>query len=483
MASSRKRQSKAEPGQPLLDALQDAVAAAAAPAAPRAPLIERPRRPRVTPLVIALSGGRDSVALLDAACRLRAARTPHFAQLRAVHVNHGLQAAAADFEAHCVALCERLKVPLELRRVQVERRGRGLEAAAREARYAALALAARDVGARLVLAAQHLDDRIETFLIQWLRGAGPEGLAAFAPLRAFDQDLLLLRPWADLSRAQIDCYVQARELPYVDDPSNADPALLRNALRAQVLPLFDTLRPGFARSAARSIDLVAETAAALIDVAEHDLAYCTEGTATGTLRLDRLALLAPPRRALALRRWLAAQGLEAPSRARLQQVLQQALQARTDARLLVRLGERELRRYRGLLILRHAEVAERNETLLQWNGEDELAVPAWGGVLRFVPTLDAGFDPDWLRSRPLALRGRSGGERFKPHPTRPSRSLKREFQEAGIAEFERAALPLLWRDDELIFVAGLGADARLIDADGPRVRLEWLPDAGLLDPV
>lgn len=481
MASSRKPRSKTEAREPLLDALRDAVAAVAVPAVPRAPLIERPRRSKPAPLLVALSGGRDSVALLDAACRLQAAHVPHFKHLCAVHVNHGLQPAAAEFEAHCVALCERMAVPLDLRRVAVERRGRGLEAAAREARYSALAQSARDCGARTVLTAHHLDDRIETFLIQWLRGAGPEGLAAFAPARSFDDDLLLLRPWAEVARGDIDRYVAQRGLEYVDDPSNADSSLLRNALRAEVIPALERLRPGFARSAARSVDLVAETAAALIDVAEHDLAYCTDGAAAGTLRLDRLALLAPPRRALALRRWLAAQGVEAPSRARLLQVLQQALEARADAKLLVRLGDRELRRYRGLLMLRATEAAERDETLVQWNGEDEIAVPAWRGVLRFVATSDVGFDPDWLRAQPLALRARSGGERFKPHPTRPSRSLKREFQEAGIPEFERAALPLVWRDDRLIFVAGLGADARLIDAEGPRVRLAWQPDAGLLD--
>ncbi|MFN7571217.1 MAG: tRNA lysidine(34) synthetase TilS [Betaproteobacteria bacterium] len=481
MASSRKPRSKTEAREPLLDALHEAVAAAVAPVAPRAPLIERPRRSRPAPLLIALSGGRDSVALLDAALRLRAARAPHFAQLRAVHVNHGLQQAAVQFEAHCVALCERMAVPLDVRRTAVQRRGRGVEAAAREARYAALAQAARDCGARLVLTAHHLDDRIETFLIQWLRGAGPEGLAAFPPLRGFEQDLLLLRPWSEVARAEIHRYVARCGLKYVEDPTNADPTLLRNALRVDVIPVLERLRPGFARAVVRSVDLVAETAAALIDVAEHDLAYCTDGAAAGTLRLDRLALLAPPRRALALRRWLAAPGREAPSRARLQQVLHQALHARADAKLLVRLGDRELRRYRGLLMLRATSVAERDETPIQWNGEEDIAVPAWRGVLRFVATEGAGFDPDWLRAAPLALRARGGGERFKPHPTRPSRSLKREFQDAGIAEFERAALPLVWRGDELIYVAGLGADVRLIDADGPRVRLEWVPDAGLLD--
>ena len=93
-----------------------------------------------------------------------------------------------------------------------------------------------------------------------------------------------------------------------------------------------------------------------------------------------------------------------------------------------------------------------------------------------------GFDPEWLRAEPLEVRPRGGGERFKPaHPARPSKTLKRLFQDAGIAEFERGRLPLLWRDGELIFVAGLGADVRFTDRDGERIAIEWEPDASLLE--
>ncbi len=94
-----------------------------------------------------------------------------------------------------------------------------------------------------------------------------------------------------------------------------------------------------------------------------------------------------------------------------------------------------------------------------------------------------GFDPEWLGQATLEVRPRGGGERFKPHPTRPSRTLKRLFQDAGIPEFERGRLPLLWRKDELIYVAGLGADVRLTDRDGERVVIEWQPDAGLIDRI
>ncbi|MCX8115537.1 MAG: tRNA lysidine(34) synthetase TilS, partial [Burkholderiaceae bacterium] len=180
------------------------------------------------------------------------------------------------------------------------------------------------------------------------------------------------------------------------------------------------------------------------------------------------------------REWLAAAGLEAPSRARLREIVDQALNARGDARLLVRISDREVRRHRGLLLLRPAAAPLRRQVPIRWQGETEIVLPEWGGVLRFEPTREHGFDADWLRAAPLEVRGRGGGERFKPHPTRPSKTLKRLFQEAGVAEFERASLPLVWRGDDLIYVAGLGPDVRMIDTGGERVRLDWRPDATLL---
>ena len=475
MASSRTPRRKTDPDEAaLLQALRRAVEDAILPV-PRA-------RGRRAPLILAFSGGRDSSALVDLAARLRAARAKGFADLLAVHVHHGLAPQADAWVEHCAALCSALDVRLEVRRVAVERRGRGVEAAAREARYAVLAAAAHEHGAHCVVTAHQLDDRIETFLIQWLRGAGVDGLASFPPLREFGPGgLTLLRPFIDVSRAQIDRYVARRGLAFVEDPSNADTRLLRNALRARVIPELEVARAGFRKAAVRSIELVAQAAAALREVAAQDLAACTEDAPSGMLRTERLAHLSEERRALVLRAWLAAAGVEPPSRARLAEIARQALTARGDARLLLRVGAREVRRHRGLLLLRAADGAARAGARLQWDGEAEIAVPSWSGVLRFEETDGVGFDRDWLRARPLELRARAGGERFKPHPTRPSKTLKRLFQDAGIAEFDRGALPLVWRDDELIYVAGLGADARLVDADGERVRLAWIPDATLLD--
>ena len=477
MASSRKRLPKPDPvEQRLLDALRDAVAAE-----PTGPAGDAPaKRAAAGPLLIAFSGGRDSTALLDAAGRLRRSRAPGFSRLVAIHVNHGLQPDADDWVRACEQACARLEVPLQVLRVKVELAGGGVEEAARIARYAALAEAAVEHGAAAVLTAHHLEDRVETFLMQWMRGAGIDGLAGFVAARAFAGGTALLRPWLAVPRADIEQYVAQRQLAYVDDPSNSEPRLLRGALRARVLPALRAVRPGFLRGASRSIELLSEAAEALHELAEADLASCTEDAPAAMLRLDRLAALPPGRRAVTVRAWLAAQGLQVPSRARLAQVLAQALGSRADARMKVRIGGHEVRRHRGLLLLRASQVERHGEATVRWGGEGEIAVPAWGGVLRFEPTREEGFDAEWLRARPLQLRGRGGGERFKPHALRPSKTLKRLFQDAGIAEFERGALPLVWRDERLIFVAGLGADARLVEAGGERIRLEWHPDAALL---
>ena len=256
-------------------------------------------------------------------------------------------------------------------------------------------------------------------------GAGPDGLAAFPAARAFGSDLQLLRPLVEVARADVERYVGLRALSYVDDDSNDDVALLRNAVRRDVLPRIDALRPGFRTSAARSIDLIAEAAEAMRSIAANDYAACAEDAPTGMLRLDRLGALPGARQTGVLRAWLSAQGLQAPSRARLLEVLDQARNARSDAKLLVRLGSHEVRRYRGLLLLKQADDANRDAHAFRWRAEDEVPLPSWGGVLRFSAVDGEGFDPEWLRAEPLEVRSRGGGERFKPHSARPSKTLKR----------------------------------------------------------
>jgi tRNA(Ile)-lysidine synthase len=447
-----------------------------------APRTARARSRIDAPLVVAFSGGRDSTALLSLVCGLRDERARGFTRPHAVHVHHGLHLEADSWVDHCERQCAALNVALSVRRVRVERRGLGVEAAAREARYRALAEAAREVSAAAVLTAHHLDDRLETFLLQWIRGAGLEGLSAMAEPRELDggDSPLLLRPLLHIPRERIEQYVERRALPYIEDPSNMDLRFDRNVVRLRVMPELGRLRSGFRAAAERSIELIAEGAEVLRSVARDDLQTCTRDAPPSMLRIDRLAMLPEARRTLVLREWLAQARLTVPPRARLREALHQAIYARADARVLIRIGEHELRRHRGLLCLTAPRRSAPALHALQWQGENELPVPSWGGALVFTRTTDEGFDARWLGAEPLQLRARTGGERFKPHPTRPSKRLKQIFQEARIPEYQRSSLPLVWRDGRLIYVAGVGPDVRMLVADGERVRIDWVGAAPLL---
>ncbi|HSP58901.1 MAG TPA: tRNA lysidine(34) synthetase TilS, partial [Halomonas sp.] len=195
---------------------------------------------------VALSGGLDSSVLLTLATR---ACQRHPRALRAIHVHHGLQAAADDFEAHSRRLAAQLDVPLSVERVTVDPGcGRGLEGAAREARYAAFARCV-PVGETLWLA-QHRDDQAETFLLAALRGSGVRGLAAMPAGRDW-QGRELGRPLLGVSRAVLEAEAERLGLAWIEDPSNADLTLDRNFLRRRVLPRLESRWPQASASLAR----------------------------------------------------------------------------------------------------------------------------------------------------------------------------------------------------------------------------------------
>ncbi|HRK56544.1 MAG TPA: tRNA lysidine(34) synthetase TilS, partial [Burkholderiaceae bacterium] len=394
-------------------------------------------------VVLAYSGGRDSTVLLDLACRLRDEGFAPARSLLAVHVHHGLQPAADAWAMHCHEQCQHRGIAFELMKVAVKRGKAGIEAAAREARYGALLQAAASHRAQAVCVAHHLDDRIETFLLQWLRGAGVAGLSSFPFERQLSPGVRLLRPFAQTPRRWLEAYCVRYELPFVDDPSNEDEAHARSALRQHVMPALERIRPDFRRTTARSIDLLAQMGELLEEVAGDDFAQCVQGTQGDRLSLAALRTLSASRQQEVLRFWLRLQGLQAPSRAQLCEMLRQALDARSDARVRMRLGPSELYRYRGQLLLRQASLAvSRQAVALSWQGQPCLEVPAWGGRLFFEPASE-GFDAQWLQAGPLIMGSRTGGERLKLHLRRPSKALKACFQEAGVAEPERGLLPLL----------------------------------------
>lgn len=265
------------------------------------------------PLAVALSGGADSTALL-LAC---AERWP--GQVEALHVHHGLQAAADEFERHCVALCARVGVPLKVRRVDARHAsGESPEAVAREYRYEALdALVSSGSLTQTVLVAQHADDQVETILLALSRGAGLRGLAAM-PARWMRGDVAYARPLLEVPGEAIRAWLRLRGETWVEDPTNASERYTRNRIRARLLPVLEAAFPQFRTTFSRSAAHAAQAQEVLDEVAAQDL--CATGFPP---RIHAVQALSRPRQANLLRHWLWATYAETPSSAQLNELLDQ----------------------------------------------------------------------------------------------------------------------------------------------------------------
>ena len=189
---------------------------------------------------VGLSGGLDSVVLLHILVQLRERLG---LQLTAVHIHHGLQAQADDWVSFCEQYCATWYVPLRVEWVEVNTQGVGVEAGARHARYQVFSA----TSATIIALAHHADDQVETFMLAALRGGGLRALAAMPSVRALNERVQVWRPLLGVSRAALQLYAQQYGLAYVDDPSNEDGAYLRNWLRHQGLPAWQTRVPHLKR--------------------------------------------------------------------------------------------------------------------------------------------------------------------------------------------------------------------------------------------
>jgi tRNA(Ile)-lysidine synthase len=389
--------------------------------------------PDGAPLCVAYSGGRDSTVLLDACLRLAGGRP-----VRAIHVHHGLAAAADDWVRHCAAVCAGRGVPLAIRHVVVVPDGRGPEAAARAARYAACA-ASLGPGEYLVTA-HHADDQLETVLLHLARGSGVAGLAGIPVLQPFAAGWLW-RPLLAVPGAALAAAAAARGFVTVVDPANADPALDRSFLRTRAVPALRERFPHLARAAARSAALLAEAATLLDAVAAADATAL--GAESGRVPVAGLAALAPARQRNLLRHLAREAGLPVPPEATLRAGLPDLLGAAADRRPALRWPGAWLRRYRGSLRLLPDPGPEPGPGGdCRWDGRGPLDLGPWRGQLRLVPAAGGGLAAAHV-SAGLAVRFRAGALRLRPAGDPHHRSLKFLCQSAGIVPWMRPHLPLL----------------------------------------
>ncbi len=417
----------------------------------------------------------------------------------ALHVHHGLQSVADDWPDHIERECRRWSVQFpDLPSINVRThrvagnppRGHSVEDWAREVRYAALLKMSQDAGVDLLLLGHHRGDQAETFLLQALRGAGPQGLAAMPRLQ-WREGVCLARPWLDQPRQAVRRLADLAGIDSVEDPSNQDTRYARNRVRATVWPV---LAEAFEQAEA-TLALAAQRCAQALDTLEHgahsDLLHggrVLPGP-TPRLRLDQPAWagLTAARRSWMLRTWLAGAQASVPA-AVVDQVA--AFDGSTSTVMRWSVDEaRELRWYRGVLSLSAPSadasrpqaastkaLAHGPAMVLRLGRSGTRRVEPWGGTLvlrRAVP-----HEPGLNVSLPLIvhLRPRLGDDQFQLALRGTARSLKKQFQARGVPAWEREGPVVTAADGSMVLVPGLGLDAR-VATPGGRWVLQWQADS------
>jgi len=396
---------------------------------------------------LAYSGGVDSQVLLHLL---------HLTQLKisAVYIDHGLQAQSADWAEHCRQQCEILKIPFQVIRVDARAtQGESPEAAARAARYAALkSLIQSD---RCLLTAQHQDDQAETVFLQLLRGAGAAGLAGMPCIAKFGEGWHA-RPLLSISQKNILDYAQAHQLSWVEDPTNQHVNFDRNYLRHSVIPKIIERWPALNKTLRVFAQQQAENSQLLDELAEQDLvSVLFEQT---VLDINSLNKMPDARLRNVLRYWLKTIKSPLPSRAVLEQIVQQIKTTSHDSALRVSWAACEVRRFRDRLYW----LKKIKHDASQVSNCDVKTVVFLSSIdknlgFKKVKTDDKNIPfvlNERVNDKVISVRYRQGGEKIKPAGRNASHDLKSLFQEASVPTWQRDRVPLLFVGNDLVAVVG-----------------------------
>ncbi|MGV6809498.1 MAG: tRNA lysidine(34) synthetase TilS [bacterium] len=412
--------------------------------------------------VLAYSGGMDSQVLLHYLAHLNTTKI----RLRAIHIDHGLQPDSAQWAKHCEQQCHRLAIPCQTIALKlVIPKKHSLEAYAREARYAALCEQLKDN--ETLLTAHHQRDQAETLLLQLLRGAGVNGLAAMPMVNSLSTGQHF-RPLLTTPYDALKAYAEKYQLNYIDDPSNQDRRFDRNFLRHEILPLLQQRWSAAMSNLSRASQWQAENRALLADYVQTDYQQCVVYRPNGTdfqqnarcLQLNQLLAFSPLRQKAIIRHWLADLAVIMPNAKKLAQIMQHVLTAKADAQPCVRWANVAVRRYQQALYLLqdHPSFRQKNERAeaayrYQWDLQQDFVMPHNKQCLR------AEFFAAWksilqTQGKMLTIRCRQNGEKVRLPQRNQRISLKDLMQTLSIPPWERTDVPLLFLDDQLIACYG-----------------------------
>lgn len=380
-------------------------------------------------LEVGLSGGVDSTALLS---MLANARLHSKYTLSAVHVHHGLSPHADKWAEHCQRLCQILDIPLRIEKVSVTNTGEGIEAAARNARYEIY----QRTQANVIVLAQHLDDQIETLLLQILRGGGVHALASMPTWRNLNETKNIWRPLLQISRQSLLNYISDQRLNWVEDESNTNTQYLRNWVRKLLIPVIAEHQPNYKQALIRCAQQMADAANILDETTAIDILHTT--SPHQRLNLNLWAQLSASRQRLLLLRWAEMCKLGTPSAKSLEEYQRQLHYAKPDSSPVWQLPYGFGHRYKTELWPEKKQILA--TPVIKLNTNKTRTIPEWGGTLSWQQDC-YGIDSNLFLKQKLQIQPISADTWITVRGIR--RTLKKLFQENNIPPFLRRRWPIL----------------------------------------
>ena len=418
-------------------------------------------------LVVGLSGGIDSVVLTDALWSLSDELD---LSLEVIHVNHQLMAEANDWEQFCKVFCEERGLSFRSIRIAIDRSSPlGIEGAAREERYRIFS----ESNWTVLVLAHHLDDQVETFFLQLLRGSGVDGLGSMPEFYLSTSiSKNIFRPLLGLSRDDLVSYAKERKLRWVDDPSNDSNSMNRNFLRHEILPLLKKRFPSMGQTLNRSIENIATASFMLDKFAERDLIEAV--TPDGGIDLNILEKWDDARALNVIRKQIKNLGERPVSKAKLMEIYRQLLTSRQDSNLEIEVGGSVARRFRQTAFFLPSG-KDVSDWKWMWRGEEGVQLPDGLGTLVFKVADGDGIPIERVNEHPVSIIFSGSSERFCLGANRPNTELKKIWQDMNLPVWVRRRVPVVESNGTALFVGNLGMNQRMCsDSCSRSLQVSWV---------
>lgn len=388
---------------------------------------------------VAYSGGLDSTVLLHAMVHWR--EIDPSIQVRAIHINHQLQEEANIWQEQCAEFCQSHDVDLISEKVKVIDSGKGLEAAARQARYSVFKNTLQVD--EILLTAHHQNDQAETLMLRLLRGCGVEGASAMQIIKPLKSGWLM-RPLLSYSRQQLEDYARKEGLAWVDDPTNASSVYDRNFLRNEIFPNIALRWPAYQQTLSRFTNSSGEHNALLQSYIIEDFEKCKSGD---ELDIAVLLSLEEIKQKYIIRHWIQNKSYDMPSESQLQEIFK-LIHARDDAIPVVAWADYEIRRFQNKVYLMQKLPEFDSSLCMVWNSEDFVEIPG-SGTISCINGQGAKLGGK------LFIKFRQGGEKCAIKTRQGRHSLKKLFQENDVPPWLRDRMPIIYQDNDIVAVPNI----------------------------